>query len=106
MILEKFIWTICPNLHHFFYQYNDALLQNAHVINNSLREVFCDQWRANNGSLLWPSRSPDLTDCFSWGTLKNVVYNTQLTNKEICKKKVTKRNRNLRPKSKIRAIDE
>ncbi|KAJ8942280.1 hypothetical protein NQ318_005598 [Aromia moschata] len=105
-ILRNFEINYLDNLpladyRNIFYQHDGAPPHNSHLINNHL------QWIANNGPHLWPPRSPDLSvlDFFIWGTIKNKVYNTALTTREDCMRRVRTAFQDLDPQS-IRSTHE
>ncbi|KAJ8962486.1 hypothetical protein NQ318_000874 [Aromia moschata] len=71
-------------------------------------EFYQDNLNANNGPHLWPPRSPDLSvlDFFIWGTIKIKVYNTALTTREDCMRRVRTAFQDLDPQLIRRATRE
>ncbi|KAJ8957192.1 hypothetical protein NQ318_007754 [Aromia moschata] len=93
---------------NIFYQNDGAPPHNGHLINNHLQNLFYDQWIANNGPHLWTPRSPDLLvlDFFIWRTIKHKVYNTALTTREDCMRRVRTAFQDLDPQSLRRVTHE
>jgi len=108
--LEENYWDNLPLAirRNVFYQHDGAPPHNVHFINNYLENLFNGQWIGNNGPYLWPPRSPDLSvlDFFIWGTVKNKVYNTPVTTREDCMRRVTRTFEELSPRSIRKATHE
>lgn len=71
--------TICLNrLPNIWFQQDGAPPHNAGIVTRCLTEMFPNKVISNNGDILWPARSPDLSplDYFLWGTIKDKVYKT------------------------------
>lgn len=59
-----------------YFQHDGAPPHNSGHVADLLQIYFPNKWIANNGPIMWPARSPDLTplDFFLWGYVKNEVY--------------------------------
>lgn len=59
-----------------YFQQDGCPAHNANIVSEYLTEQFGERIIKNQGPILWPARSPDLTplDFFLWGYLKNEVY--------------------------------
>lgn len=65
-------------LNAIWFQQDGAPPHNARKVGECLSEMFPNHVIANNGDVLWPARSPDMSplDYFLWGTMKNNIYKT------------------------------
>ena len=75
---------------NIYYQHDGASPHRTLPVMRFLDASFNDKWIANNGPILWPPRSPDLTalDYFIWGTIKNIVYLNPLPTQQDCMERV------------------
>ena len=64
------------NFSELYFQQDGATPYNALLVRNYLDKISPLHWIGRRGSIVWPSRSPDLTpmDFFLWGVMKNKVY--------------------------------
>jgi hypothetical protein len=73
-----------PNLdiQHTWFQQDGATSHTARQSMAAGKRLFGDRIISRNSNIVWPPRSPDLSvcDCFLWGHLKSVVYQTRPTN--------------------------
>ncbi|GBM06963.1 hypothetical protein AVEN_239667-1 [Araneus ventricosus] len=56
-----------------------------------LNEKFHRRWIGREGSIPWPSRSPDIKplDFFLWGYVKNIVYQSPILDTDELKSRIT-----------------
>ena len=64
-----------------YYQHDGAPCHYGTNVKNWLDATYPNRWIGRNGPIHWPARSPDLTvmDFFVWGTMKELVYATEIT---------------------------
>lgn len=71
--------NICLNrLNTVWFQQDGAPPHNARRVGECLSEMFPGKVISNNGDILWPARSPDLSplDYYLWGTMKDLIHKT------------------------------
>lgn len=84
-----------------YFQQDGAPAHNTQRVSLALYQLFDDRWIGNNGPILWPARSPDLTplDFFFWGYLKNKVFSVPPTTEDECKNNIRQAIRDLNAQS-------
>lgn len=83
--------NICLNrLNNIWFQQDGAPPHNARRVADYLSEIFPGKVISNNGDILWPARSPDLSplDYYLWGTMKDVIYKTVPANINELRRKI------------------
>jgi hypothetical protein len=81
-MLQHFVYPQLEELQpRIIFQQDGAPPHWAKIVRNSLKDKFENRWIGRGGPIPWPPRSPDITPCdfFLWGFVKDVVYNTQVT---------------------------
>ena len=81
-MLQHFVYPQLEQLQpRIIFQQDGAPPHWAKIVRNSLKDKFENRWIGRGGPIPWPPRSPDITPCdfFLWGFVKDVVYNTQVT---------------------------
>ncbi|XP_011864749.1 PREDICTED: uncharacterized protein LOC105560328 [Vollenhovia emeryi] len=70
---------------HMWYQQDGAPAHFALPVRRWLDEHYPGRWIGRRGPVAWPARSPDLTplDFFLWGYMKDRVYATEITCRDI-----------------------
>lgn len=90
-----------------WFQHDGAPPHNARIISNYLNNQFLERWIGNNGPVLWPARSPDLTplDFFFWGHVKDMVYNTRYNTIGQLEEAVRETIRSIQPRHILNAVN-
>lgn len=80
-LIEPYVLDIVDNtpliiMRDLWWQQDGAPPHNGRNVTRFLNEQFPNQWIGNQGVVLWPARSPDLSplDYFLWGYLKNRLF--------------------------------
>lgn len=73
-----------------YFQHDGAPPHNSGPVADLLQLYFPNKWIGNNGPIMWPARSPDLTplDFFVWGHVKNEVYKNKYASVNELREKV------------------
>lgn len=69
---------------NIFFQHDGAPAHTARIVVHFLNETFPHRWIGQGGPITWPARSPDLNplNFFLWGTIKDIVYRTEVRDEE------------------------
>lgn len=79
-ILGQFIEPIADDLPlnqgTVYFQQDGAPCHNARIVSDFMNREFGNQWLGNQGPVLWPPRSPDITplDFYLWGRIKDLTF--------------------------------
>lgn len=73
-----------------YFQHDGAPAHRDRRSRDYLNQIYPGRWIGNNGPILWPPRSPDLTplDFFVWGFIKDKVFQTNSDNVQHLKNKI------------------
>lgn len=78
-----------------WFQQDGAIAHSARAVRKTLNNVVQNDWLGIGGTVEFPPRSPNLTDFFLWGYLKNIIYQVEPTTTEDMKRHIVETCRNI-----------
>lgn len=81
-----------------WFQHDGAPAHTTNRIRDWINSKYPNRWIGRNGPFLWPARSPHLTplDFFLWGTMKDLMYSTEVNTRDELISRINEAGNNIR----------